>query len=183
MPMVAVKRTYGISASTLWRLIDEGQILAGIGKAFSGNQCVLVSRSGVKRQLATFASKGKGVRGDPLPPDAVPVNEICRELNIKNDTVRAWCEWPIHPGLGRKLRSAIGEYTITQSNGIPKRYRGLMVSRSDVTACVQLVESPTNRPIPGNPGEWIENGIFLHQDGGQLFFTEKYSSFHKFCNS
>jgi hypothetical protein len=177
IPMYVAQRLYGINAKTQWKLIDEGSLLAGIGHSRYGKRSVLVSRSGVKRRRSRVASRGEGRLGDSVPADGVPVHQLAREFGIfkgmSKNTLREWCEWETHPGLGRKMRSGIGPSVFTRSGGREVRWRGLIVSRSDATACVKLLTKYINEDIPGNPGKWIQDGVFMHNNR-RVFFTEEY---------
>ncbi len=116
---------------------------------------------------------------DPPPHDGVPVNSIARELDVDNELIRRWCQWDPHPGLGRKMRSGVGPYTITErTTGKQLQWRGLLVSRSDAEKLVAMVKQPAYKQIPGNPGEWIADGIFRHDDG-RVFLTGGYALNHK----
>jgi hypothetical protein len=95
--------------------------------------------------------------------DLVPVIALAAELGKKQDTLRAWAEWDPHPGLGSRLRHDRGGLR-----------NGLRVSRAEATLLVELIQDPYNRPVGNNPGRWIEEGVFVHDDG-RRFVTSRFA--------
>lgn len=179
-PIRAAAARYGLAHNTIWKLIGSGEVKAGLqphegrgGVSHAGRRWrVLVSRAGLKRVTATKNARLTEKVSHSPPPDGVPVDQLARELEFDGSVIRNWCAMETHPALGRRIRSGIGPYTFTSGNR-QIRWRGLLASRADVTECVQAVKDPLHRRLPGNPGVWIEDGIFLHDTDG-VFFTEKY---------
>lgn len=102
------------------------------------------------------------------PPDGEPVGVLAKALGVTAPTIRGWCRWKSHPVLGRRLRSGLGD--VEDDRWL---WRGLLVSRADLEACVAAIKDPCHRRFPRNVGVWIAPGIFKHDDG-RLFFTERY---------
>jgi hypothetical protein len=182
--MRAAARKYHVSLERVWEAIDAGELLAGLEKAPSGNTRVVVCRYRANQIFGTDGESG-------APADGVPIKQLARDLTkhlesllgkkgarvVHPNRLLAWCDWDPHPALGRKIWSGDGTYTITESSGKTRQGRGILISLADATLCVEIVAKPTNRPIPGNPGEWRAEGIFQHQGGG-LFYTERYVHEH-----
>jgi hypothetical protein len=162
-------KLFRLANQTVWKLIKAGDVKAGA----VGRMTILVSRGDCERAVADAATRGR-FAGAP-PEDGEPVDNLAREFEIHNATIRDWCRWKTHPGLGRKLRSGTGQYEIEVSDGRKRSWRGLLASRADVKACVDAIKKPFHRAFPGMPGVWIADGIFRHnEDDKKLWFTEKY---------
>ncbi|VTU02453.1 unnamed protein product [Gemmataceae bacterium] len=180
IPMAVAARHHHIAPDTLWKLIDAGDLRWGLGSRrrrrngswFTVN-CVLVSRAGVVRATQTLNT----ARTRPLdatteaPADGEPVSKLAGDFGVGEDSIRAWCGWDSHPALGRKVTSGTGTFGIAVSDGRQREWRGLLVSRADVGACVAAKNDPCHYQFPGNPGEWLAEGVFQHADG-RLFLTE-----------
>lgn len=181
IPLSAAAKRFGMSTTTIWKLIDEDGLKAGLqaprGRSPSQRiPRVMVSRRGLERLAASRNTRRtKEVKGPP-PSDGVPVGQLARELEFDPNVLSGWCKKKWHPALDRALRSGIGEYTFT-SGTRNMRWRGLLVSRADATACVNAVRDPLIR-IPANKGVWLSDGVFQHDDDGELYFTQQYVLSH-----
>jgi hypothetical protein len=172
-------KQYHISVRYVWRLSDRGELLVGVGKPLhSGNREIFVSRRSLQRHVRTRSTSGRDMTCQQLPEDRVPVDALARELGVAPQLLRRWCRWRIHPGLGRQMRNGIGNYTYQNKLGRQVHHRGLLVSRSDATTCVDMFKDPIDKRIPGNPGKWTDRGIFTHENGDK-YVTVNYLMSHK----
>jgi hypothetical protein len=173
--IVAAARKYGLSRDTIAKLITDGKVAAGLSDKAgpNGRRFVLVSSPGLARLTAVGRKPMAEKTGSSPPADGTPIEDLARENRVPTQTLWKWKSWPTHPLLGRAVRAGVGIHVEELANHRQRRRRVLLLSRSDVLTCADLIRNPLNRPIPGNPGVWIAEGIFRHTDG-RLFFTTKY---------
>jgi hypothetical protein len=121
------------------------------------------------------AGRQPDVRRAP-PADGVALSALARELHVSRSALDEWCEWEVHPALGRKVNSGVRPPVLEQGIG-KRRFRWLLMSRADAQACVDALRDPLFRRFPGNPGVWIAaerpgfKAVFKHDDG-RLFFSK-----------
>jgi hypothetical protein len=166
---VQALQKHGLSFYVLKKLIAEEKVRAWPGR----RRRIFVSDSDCRRFARSHDSRQRANISAPPPADGKPVDFLVRTFDLTDPTIRRWCAWKIHPALGRKLGSGIGQYTITEKGGRERRCRGLLASENDFATCVDAIKHPLHRRFPGNPGVWIAKGIFQHDDG-RLFFSDAY---------
>jgi hypothetical protein len=138
---------------------------------------VLVSGSSCRRLLRNTTWRGNRRLLGPPPDDGVRLSVLEKEFKKRSQLLELWCTWDPHPALGRRIRTGWGEATYVHKNGRVIRWRGVLASRSDMGKCVEASKSPLLRRFPGNPGEWMAEGIFQHDDK-RLFFSRAYIKKH-----
>lgn len=159
---------FHIAAETIRNLIESGEIRAWR----NGVHGIVVSKSDVEK-VCESGNTRMTAESAPAPADGEPVGKLAKEFGVDDEAIRGWCNWKKQPVLGRKMLSGIGPYIIETSDGKQRHWRGLLVSRADVKACVEAKQNPLNRKFPGVPGKWLADGVFVHDDG-RFFFTERY---------
>jgi hypothetical protein len=168
MTMECAARQFRMSPDTIWKLIDKGVVLAGMGTAGR----VRVRGADLKRVVEARAKKLAGHEAE-LPPDGEPITQLAKELGIPRPTLQLWCGEKKNPILDRPLRKGVGPVETTTTDGRVRHLRVLLVSRADVEACLDAIKNPLLRRFAANPGVWLAPGVFRHDDG-RLFFTDRY---------
>jgi hypothetical protein len=115
--------------------------------------------------MSTPTSPPNGKHDAPPLTDGITVIEALRAFPFPKKTLYRVCEQDA-PFLGRPIHH--------EHQG-PRRV--LRISRGDLAAYLDIFEKPLHRPLPGNTGVWIADGVY--EEGGTIWYTAKYLQAHK----
>ena len=178
--MTQAEEKYGLRSPTIWRLVDEGKLRVGLGPPIGRDRhLILVPERSLVRHVKATTTKNLPRTPGEAPPDGVPVDRLAGTGNRgRHDENMVQVGSPPGP------RPAHSE----RHGPICDRRRDRLSTALARFACFTgrwrhlryVYRNPVNRsrPIPGNPGHWIGEGIFQH-DTGSLFFTERYIRQHR----
>jgi hypothetical protein len=163
---------HGIGWPTMRKMIAAGQLPAGFARraGSSGRRPILVSGLVLGRlealgRLPVYGRVPAADRRLPAPPDGMGLKALANKVGVQFQLLDKWLSWDPHPALGRRIARGVGVREVHCHGGMIQRRRQLLFSLADAQACADAYKNPLNRPLPGNPGEWIADGSFSTTTG------------------